>query len=607
MPDLNAVDSRSRLLQTLVAITVIAAIAWVDDVIGPQIPVGILYVWPILRIVRLHGVRVGGFVAAAAVALSFIPDVVGQTGDAGSWIIVANAVARLAIYLVLITAYGRMLASRDQLEDTVRARTATLANEILQRRKSEGELLDAQRIAQVGSWTLDLATGRTTWSPEIYRLAGWDVGATPPAFAAHRDLFTAGSWQDLGDAVARIVATGDPEDGEFETIRADGSRGWIRAQGESVRDASGALVSVRGTVMDITERKLADAASRNSEALHRVILGAARDGFWLLDLQGRLLEVNDAYCRMSGYGQQELLTKGIVDLEATESAADTAARVQAVIAEGGHRFETRHRRKDGTVFDVAVSAQYLPADGGRLLAFIQDITMRKQAEIALRSSLKQKDALLREVHHRVKNNLQVVASLLRLEARRAMHDDAIAALNDMQGRVHSMALLYEKLYRSASFDGVDLGGYLRQLTTDAFVTLAATPSSVRLEFDLCAATVGTDCAVPCGLIVNELVTNAVEHGFPDGRHGEIHVSLRPIDGDRRLRLCVRDTGVGLPPDFAARRERSLGLTLVSDLARQLGGTLEIGPQPAAAFAITFPVDAGDPALAMPAALVGSPA
>ena len=142
---------------------------------------------------------------------------------------------------------------------------------------------------------------------------------------------------------------------------------------------------MRGTVLDITERKRAEEALRESEERHRTILQTAMDGFWLVDTQGRLLEVNETYCRMSGYSEQELLAMRIPDLEAIETADDTAARIQKIMAQGEDRFESRHRRKDGSIFDVEVSVQYRPAEGGRLVAFLRDITERKRAEEELRA------------------------------------------------------------------------------------------------------------------------------------------------------------------------------------------------------------------------------
>ncbi len=226
----------------------------------------------------------------------------------------------------------------------------------------------------------------------------------------------------------------------------------------------------------------------------------------------------------------------------------------------------------------------LVASNGQLRVELDE---RRQAEAALQASLLEKEALLKEVHHRVKNNLQVITSLLRLEAARSAAPDTRTVLKAMQGRIQSMALLHETLYRTGTFAAVDLGDYLRQLTTQSFRAGGAPAGSVGLELELDSVVVGMDQAIPCGLLVNELISNSLKHGFPGDRAGTVRVELRAAGAGGRLRLRVVDDGVGLPPDFAARRVQSLGLELVTGLAEQLGGSLEIGPAPAAAFAVVF--------------------
>jgi PAS domain S-box-containing protein len=145
-------------------------------------------------------------------------------------------------------------------------------------------------------------------------------------------------------------------------------------------------VSMQATVRDITERKQAERMLRASEERHRLILGTAMDGFWLVDTQGHLLEVNEAYCRMSGYSKQELLNMSVPDLEAAEHAAETSVHIRKIVQNGEERFESVHRRKDGSTFDVEISTQYKPIEGGRIVGFIRDRTARKKAEERLRES-----------------------------------------------------------------------------------------------------------------------------------------------------------------------------------------------------------------------------
>ena len=192
--------------------------------------------------------------------------------------------------------------------------------------------------------------------------------------------------------------------------------------------------------------------------------------------------------------------------------------------------------------------------------------------------LRDKETLLKEVHHRVKNNLQVVGSLLRLEAGRSDEPVVKSVLNAMRDRIRAVGQLHESLYRSGAFASVDLGTYLGTIATQAFQNQMLLDGQVQLKVNMASVPVSMDQAFACGLLVNELISNGLKHGFPDGRSGEICVELQPANPENpdfsdMWRLRVSDSGVGLPPDFDGRREQSLGLVLVGDLSLQAGGHL----------------------------------
>lgn len=214
----------------------------------------------------------------------------------------------------------------------------------------------------------------------------------------------------------------------------------------------------------------------------------------------------------------------------------------------------------------------------------RELAKSAAAEESVRASLHEKEVLLSEVHHRVKNNLQVITSLLRLEASRSPEPMAQQVLRDMQRRIMSMALLHETLYKSGDFGRVDLDQYLRPLAAQLF--RAAGAERVELRIDLEPLPASLDQAIPCGLILNELLSNCMKHAFRDGETGQVRVTLAR-ESDGRVRLAVRDTGPGLPADFSERRRASLGLQLVEDLARQLGGGLEFANGPGAAVTVAF--------------------
>lgn len=205
-------------------------------------------------------------------------------------------------------------------------------------------------------------------------------------------------------------------------------------------------------------------------------------------------------------------------------------------------------------------------------ALEREVREREQAEASLSIALQDKDALLKEIHHRVKNNLQLVSSLLNLQSSGATDPQLVARLDDSRARVESMALLHEQLYSSQDLAHIDGGAYLRLLVTNLGASLGAS-GRVEIQHNIEPLNLDADRALQCGLIVNELVSNALKHAFPDGASGAIQVEFRRLDGEILLRIA--DDGVGLPPDVDIGRSWSLGLQLVMDFSRQLQARVEL--------------------------------
>jgi len=224
-----------------------------------------------------------------------------------------------------------------------------------------------------------------------------------------------------------------------------------------------------------------------------------------------------------------------------------------------------------------------------VLASIIDITERQRAQQRLEDALLEKTVLLNEVHHRVKNNLQVVTSLLNLQADYAADPRLRAILAESCGRVKAMALTHQLLYERKDFSRLDLGDYLNRLVQSIRSSYRGTGDRIGLRLDVPESHVQLDLerAVPCGLLINELVTNAFKHAFAGERHGEILIQVNE-DSDGLICLCVSDNGVGLPPDSALAQGSSLGLQLVQLFVEQLHGTLSIGREAGTQFSIQFP-------------------
>ncbi len=254
-------------------------------------------------------------------------------------------------------------------------------------------------------------------------------------------------------------------------------------------------------------------------------------------------------------------------------------------------YEFRAIRKDGSIIYLEAHDVNLKEYGRTvgIRSYIWDVTERKKIEEKIRNSLKEKDVLLREIHHRVKNNLQVIKSLLSLQSMHVKDKEALKVLEDSQNRVRTMALVHEKLYQSEDFSRIDLSEYSEGIARNLCRSNLIDQSRVEIDIDVGSVSIGVDQAVPCGLIINELVSNALKHAFPDSfkGKGKIRIALSRVK-NKEVELIVQDNGVGLPGDIDIHNVDSLGLKLVSILAEdQLDGKLDIVRGKGTIFKIKF--------------------
>ncbi len=355
---------------------------------------------------------------------------------------------------------------------------------------------------------------------------------------------------------------------------------------------------------DQVKASLSVEALREREERFTLSMEATRDGLWDLDVPSGATYYNPAYYRILGYEPGEFPATGQAWRERVHpDDLERALRCNEDRIEGRTDqidIEYRMRAKDGSWRWIYSRGKCVSRDpsgrGTRLIGTHVDITERKDAEERMRRSLAEKEILLREVHHRVKNNLNIVSSLLSLQAGAIKTpEDAIAAFRNSCDRILAMALVHEELYKSRDYANVDMAGYLEQLTRQLLMAYGSR-DELRLEFDAGGVRLTVSASIPCGLIMSELITNAFKYAFPGKRPGSIRVSLRRLE-DGQVELRVADDGVGLPPQFAGDESpadtysaggSSLGLTLVRMLAAQLNGSLSIESAQGTLFRIRFP-------------------
>ena len=310
------------------------------------------------------------------------------------------------------------------------------------------------------------------------------------------------------------------------------------------------------------------------------ILDLADDAIISIDQAQCIIFFNQGAERIFGYSAVELsgqlldvlLPNGLAEAQPGHIEESTGSPIAGRMAA---RREIRGRRKNRTEFPAEASVWHIQANGCSMLTMIlRDVSELVANEERLRASLRETDALLKEIHHRVKSQLQVVSSLLGMQSRAVTDPGTRRIFKESQDRIHSMALLHESLYQSQHLSQVNFPEYIRQLAAHLFHSYGVEPDRIHLRTDLNSLSLHLNAAVPCGLIINELVSNSLKYAFPNGREGEIRIELHE-HSDGTARLMVADNGVGLKADVDWINARSLGLRLVRTLAEQLGAKIEV--------------------------------
>lgn len=334
-------------------------------------------------------------------------------------------------------------------------------------------------------------------------------------------------------------------------------------------------------IKDATERRHAQETLGRSRARYRAAFENAAIGICEAGPSGRFLRVNDRLCEILGHSREELLELRTLDLTYAEDLGRSLALYQRLFAGTLPSFtlEKRYVRKDGSLVWCSVTCSAV-LDAGKTpvlaIGTVEDISRRKQAEAEREQLLEQKDLLMREVHHRVKNSLSMVASLLQIQNRRIADASARAHLADAYRRVLAIAQVHERLYQGSRVDRLEFRSFLQDLCADLERSVVALERGQQVITSIDAGIeLPFEKALPLALIISELVSNAFKHARPDGSPGKVTVDCaRTPTG--LLRLTVEDDGVGLPPGFDMAENRGLGMRIVAGLSQQLEATLDAG-------------------------------
>ncbi|CEA12723.1 putative membrane protein [Methanobacterium formicicum] len=355
---------------------------------------------------------------------------------------------------------------------------------------------------------------------------------------------------------------------------------------------------ISGMLMDITLRKKAEKALQDSEEKYHTLFESNPTYTILVSLEGSILDVNSAASEFAGISSQELIGKNFPELQIFPNEEDIKfQRSKFLLALQGETIKPfQYQLIDYKGNYSWVESQLVPIkkDGeiNSILVISKDITERKKAMDGLERMVDEKNILIKEIHHRVKNNMQIISSLLNLQSQHLKADEqfAVSILKESQNRVKSMAMIHENLYQSKDFTHIKFEDYITRLVYELFYSYSGDADKIRLVVDVDDVNLNMETAVPCGLIVSELFTNSVKYAFPEGREGEIRVSLKQEPGKddaREFILTVSDDGVGFPPDLDYRNTETLGLELVNSLTCQIDGNISLDLTQGTKFTVKF--------------------
>jgi len=356
------------------------------------------------------------------------------------------------------------------------------------------------------------------------------------------------------------------------------------------------IISFTIALFTLKSTSAAENELRESRQLLSTAIDNAPIGMVLVEPGGRFYRVNQAYCEITGYSEKELLEMKFQDITIPEDHSIGPEIIQKLL--NGEiekaQLEKRYLRKNGVTIYVSLTTSLLKGRDGNPLYFftqVQDITERKKADESMASSLAEKETLLKEIHHRVKNNMQMIQSIISLQVDRISDKENKQPLLDSINRIRMMSLVHESLYRTENLSRLNLKDYFDRFTQQIKKAYPLEDESIQLFVTVDPMVFDIDTVIVCGIIANELVTNSIKYAFNGLNGGDISIAFKEIS-PQQAELTVRDNGIGLPKDFDIQTSESLGLRIVRILSEgQLDGNLSLSQEGGVEYRVRFPINA----------------
>jgi len=370
---------------------------------------------------------------------------------------------------------------------------------------------------------------------------------------------------------------------EYRFLHANGHYIWVRDEQKLIRDQQNRPLEIIGYWADISDRKQAESALQVEKDKLQAVWDAVPGFVSLISSDLKYIGVNQRLADVYGLAPEQFIDQQIGFLGTSPEFSQFITEFFASSAQAATQEITSGINNNQQTY-LMVIQKYQQGTAAVLIGI--DITQRKQAEDKIQAALWEKEVLLKEIHHRVKNNLQVISSLLKMQSRSITDPSILEIFKESQSRIHSMALIHEKLYQSEDLARINCAEYIHSLTSHLYRCYHVSPRNIQLEVKVPQISLSLDAALPCALIINELVANALKYAFPDRLSGKISIEL-DINVKNCYILKVSDNGIGLPKNIDWENTQSLGLRLVRTLSQQLGATVELDLSHGTQFCLTF--------------------
>jgi len=484
---------------------------------------------------------------------------------------------------------SRQLSVQDQHLKQI---NHNLENEVKERRKIEEELRlrnmqlsEAQKLTHLGSWEWNVLTNKINGSDEIHNI--YDIKRSIDF--TMENLFEKIHHADVEkvrETLANSISMGNSFDIQFRYVSAGKQIKYINMKGRVIKNEENEVIKMLGTSQDISELKKTEEQLKIFNLFERML----NEIYIFSERNFKVLYANEEALRNLGHTANLINNYTLFDILTDFKKTSFKKTITPLLNGTKDKIITfgSFKRKDGSIYPIELHLQLIEQNEKKVfLATVLDLTERKRTEQVLTASLKEKEILLKEVHHRVKNNLQIIYSLINLQSNSISDKNVLNIFKVSQNRIKSMALIHEKLYMQNNLSMVNFTEYLSDLASSLAYSYSIETSHIEFKLNTQQVFLNIDLAVSLGLCATELITNCFKYAFPERRRGEICLDLN-FYGNHKMILSIKDNGIGLPDSFDFRNNDSLGLKLVSSLVEQHHGLLKIDTNGATTFILEIP-------------------